>query len=301
MRIINIAALVLLLAHGSTVCVGQDGFVDGVDLTTIKAPWSMRMLGSDLDITRVQVKPDQGSAYFMMISESAKLNVSVFIEPVEKCKTSEECRDHVLGLGNPAWGKYQDLAKGKIKDAYYFEFYRPEVQGRPLKMLDMYAQFVSQGYWVDLHISKALYEKADHAAFEKVVNSVVFVPKSGDATSPFATQAAAGQRTVDSWVALWDNRKCRESHTALSSLTKADNPEAGWIEHCTKVNDFLGKNKSRNLVATAFTRSLPGKTDRPVAIMAYHSDFPKRSAVVEIIALMLEKDSRWVITNYLPQ
>jgi hypothetical protein len=168
-------------------------------------------------------------------------------------------------------------------------------------MLDMYAQYVSQGYWVDLHISKVLYEKADHGLFEKLVNSVAFVPKVGISNTPFDGEIAAGQRTVTSWLALWDNGKCRESHVALSSITKADNPEAGWIAHCTKVNDFLGKNKSRNLVAAAFTRSLPGKTDRPVAVLAYHTDFPKRSAVVEIIALILEKDGRWVITNYLPQ
>jgi hypothetical protein len=294
-----IAMAFLIICAG--VVKAQQAFVDGVDLTTIKAPWTMRILGNDLDVTRVQVKPDQQSAYFMMVSESAKLNVSVFIEPVGKCKSGEECRDHVLGLGNPAWGNYQDLAKGRIKDFHYFEFYRPEVKGRPVKMLDMYAQYVSQGYWIDLHISKVLYEKADHALFEKLVNSVVFVPKSGTANSAFDAEIAAGQRTVSSWLMLWDNRKCRESHVALSSITKADNPEAGWIEHCTKANDFLGKNKSRNLVAAAFTRSLPGKTDRPIAILAYHSDFPKRSTVVEIVALILEKDGHWVITNYLPQ
>ncbi len=136
-----------------------------------------RILGHDLDITNVQAKPDEASAYFMMASKSTKLNVSVFIEPVDKCKTGEECRDHVLNLGNPSWGKFEQLAKGKIKDFSYFEFYRPEVKGLPLKMLDMHAQYVSGGYWVDLHISKALYTKADHALFEKLINSVEFVPR----------------------------------------------------------------------------------------------------------------------------
>ena len=123
----------------------QDTFIDGVDLTTIQAPWTLRILGNELDITQVQAKPDQASAYFMMASASSSINVSVFIEPVDKCKTGEECRDHVLGLGNPAWGKYEKLAKGKLKDFSYFEFYRPEVQGKQLKMLDMYAEYVSQG------------------------------------------------------------------------------------------------------------------------------------------------------------
>jgi hypothetical protein len=122
--------------------VSAQEFVDGVDLTTTKAPWTMRMLGNDLDITNVQAKPDEASAYFMMASGSTKLNVSVFIEPVDKCRTAEACRDHVLNLGNPAWGKFEQLGKGKIKDFSYFEFYRPEVNGEPMKMFDMYAQYV---------------------------------------------------------------------------------------------------------------------------------------------------------------
>ena len=150
----SLLLIIILLSAG--LCLAGD-VVDGVHLTTVKAPWTMRILGNDLDITSVQAKPDQASAYFMMTSESTKLNVSVFIEPVGKCKTGEECRDHVLNLGNPAWGKFEQLAKGRLKDFSYFEFYRPEVQGRPVKMLDMYAEYVSEGYWVDLHISKVLY------------------------------------------------------------------------------------------------------------------------------------------------
>lgn len=301
MRLLHFLTAGVLLILFSGLVRAQPGHADGVDLTTIQAPWSLRILGNDLDITKAQVKPDQQSAYFMMTSESKKLNVSVFIEPVKDCRSSEKCRDHVLQLGNPGWGQYQDLRKGKIKDFYYFEFFRPAVNGRPLKVLDMYAQYVADGYWVDLHISKVLYDKTEHVLFENVVNSVAFVPKGGATTTPFDTQAAAGRRAADSWLELWDNNKCRESHVALSSLTRADNPESGWIDYCRTANKYFGKKKSRNLVGSAFTSSLPGKTERPVAILAYHSDFANRSTVVEIIALMLEKDGRWIVTNYLPQ
>src|SRR6187399_42615 len=72
----------ILLFLSAIVGYSQSTFVDGVQLTTIKAPWTMRILGNDLDITGVQAKPDERSAYFMMSSGSTGLNVSVFIEPV---------------------------------------------------------------------------------------------------------------------------------------------------------------------------------------------------------------------------
>jgi hypothetical protein len=289
----------LLLAIGA--CYGQAPFANGVEITTIKAPWSMRIMNNGLDITNVKVRPDQRSAYFMMVSESRKLNVSVYIEPVDECKSSDECRDHVLGLGNPAWGKFQDLSKGKIKDFSYFEFYRPEIDGQPVKMQDMYAEYVDKGYWIDLHISKVLYSKDDHALFENIVNSVNFVPRSSPGSAGFDMQNKNAADVSANWLAMWDASKCSETYTALSSITRSENSEKSWVDYCNKVTTFLGAKKSRTLIGSAFTASLPPKTEGPVAILAFQSDFANRQGVIEIVALMQEKNGKWIVTNYLPQ
>ena len=289
----------LVLCNGLSIA--QTVFVDGVQLTIIKAPWTVRILGNDLDVTNVQAKPDEQSAYFMMTSASTKLNVSVFIEPVDKCKTSKGCRDYVLASGNPAWGKFQDLAKSKIEDFNYFEFYRPEVEGQPMKMLDMYAEYVDQDFWIDLHISKVLYKKEDHALFENVIKSISFVPKGGQANTPFDAEIASGEKVSIPWLGLWNSMKCRESYQPISSISKQDTSEIFWIDYCKKVNSCLGQLHSRKLIATAFTRSLPPKTDRPLGILAYQSDYSNRNVVIEIIGLLLDKDDKWIMTNYLPQ
>jgi hypothetical protein len=300
MKLTHTLAAVSLIFCFNALLLAQEGFVDGVNITTTKAPWTLRILGNDLDITNVEAKPDNASAYFMMTSESTKLNVSVFIEPIDKCKSGQECRDYVLGLGNPAWGKFEQLSKGKLKDFSYFEFYRPEVQGRPVKMLDMYAEYASQGYWVDLHISKVLYSKSDHALFEKVVNSVAFLPKSGASADRFDNQLEKASSAASLWLELWDSEKCKESYAALSSLTRADTSEASWVDYCTRLNKTIGP-RSRDLIAAAFTSALPGKTQQPVAVLAYHTSSEFKQSFIEIVALIVEKNGAWTITNYLPQ
>jgi hypothetical protein len=295
-----ISTLALLLLCGGY-CFGQSDFVDGVHLTTTKAPWTMRILGNDLDITGVRAKPDEASAYFLMASESTKLNVSVFIEPVAKCKTSDECRDFVLRSGNPKWGKFEQLAKGNLKDFSFFEFYRPSVENQPVKVLDMYAEYVSDGYWVDLHISKVLYTKADHSLFEKVVNSIVFVPKKSPTASDFDAQLDKGQTAAANWLGLWDGDKCKESFAALSPTTKQEITEADWAGYCSRAKGELGANRSRKLIAAAFARALPAKTDRPLAVLAYQSSSQNQPSFVELAALMLEKNGSWLVTNYTPQ
>jgi hypothetical protein len=291
-------SLILVCAIGA---VGQGDFQNGVEVTTLKAPWILRILGQEIDISDVQAKPDQTSAYFMMSSEVTKLNVSVFIEPVDKCKTTEACRDYVLGLGNPDWGKYQDLEKGTLGSASYFQFYRPQVKGAPVNMLDMYAEFVKDGYWVDMHISKVMYEKKDHELFERVVNSSMFVPKASNQSTPFDVQLAKAQRGTETWLLLWDTLKCKESYTAMSTTTRKDLSEKDWVDYCKTYAGGLGKNNSRKLIAAAFTSSTDPKTDRPLAILAYQADFKKKSGVVELVGLLLEKDGGWVVTNHLLQ
>ena len=296
-RLLLFVALVLSLAMIGN---GQD-FVDGVDLTTTNAPWTMRILGSDLDITNVKAKPDEASAYFMMSSASSKLNVSVFIEPVNKCKSSEECRDHVLAAGNPAWGKFEQLAKGAIKDFHYFEFYRPEAMGQPVKMQDMYAQHVLNGYWVDVHISKVLYTKADRALFEKLINSISFIPKTGTPAAAFDAQIARGRSAASAWLSLWDQRKYKETYAALSSLSREGITETQWSGYGLRIMQDLLANKSRKPIAAAFSRTVPEKTERPLAVLAYHSSFEGNPSIVEIVALMYEKNGTWSVTNYIPR
>src|SRR4030095_11563207 len=173
----KILFLVLFILGSLTSVPAQPVLLNQTVLTTPGAPWSIRIDGKSLDIRDVQAKPDEKSGYFLMADDKEEMNVSLFIEPIQTCKTAEECRDFVLNTGNPKWGKFKDLAKGKLGDSSYFEFFRPEVGGLPLRIFDMYSEFVRDGCWVDLHLSKTSYVKGDHALFENYVKALTFVSK----------------------------------------------------------------------------------------------------------------------------
>lgn len=146
--------------------------------TVPEAPWNFVLSSGGFTISQQKFRPDGTAGYFLMSREKDYLTVSLWIEPAENCRTSKACRDMVFKTGNPAWGEYQDLVQSEIGDVSFFEFYRPVVQGQPVKMLDMYAEFVRDDYWIDLHISKVLYRKSDHIIFEDLVRSAAFEPKA---------------------------------------------------------------------------------------------------------------------------
>lgn len=293
-RLIYISVTILIVFQ--TFVSAQAVTKDQISLTTPEAPWTLIIDGNNLEIKTVQVKP--GGAYFLMFPDKDGLNISLFVEPADKCKTSDECRDFVLNTGNPRWGKFQDLAKSKIGDFSYFEFFRPEVQGQPLKMQDMYAEYVGNGYWVDLHISKVLYKKEDKLLFEKLVNSIKFVSKTGGQAQDSDRSLESVQKMAESWLILWGAAKCKKSYGLLSTISRNAVDEKQWVVYCEAGNKALGKLKSRKLLATSLTKSLPTKPDYSGATLRYQSIFENNDSVIEFVSFVLEKDGRWTVANY---
>jgi hypothetical protein len=58
--------------------------------------------------------------------------------------------------------------QSEIGDVSYFEFFMPSFRCVPVKRQNMYAEFVTDGFRVDMHISKALYKPEEHELFERV-------------------------------------------------------------------------------------------------------------------------------------
>jgi hypothetical protein len=288
----QIALTALLIFVFYIPLLAQQVVKDSLKMTAVGAPWDVVVEGGGLDIKSVGTKP--GGAYFLLFPNKDKLNISLYIEPAEKCKTSDECRDFVLNAGNPAWGKFQSLKKAKFGPFSYFEFYRPEVRGQPLQMQDMYAQSVDSGYWVDVHLSKVLYTQDQKQLFEKLLGSIKFVPKQS------AEDKTEGQikKAAQNWLSIWSDQKCKESYGALTSISKEAIKEQQWVEYCSAAHTGLGKLKSRELIAVGTVSSLPSKPEHAGASLRFQSTF-ENGETIEYISLTLEKAGRWTVSNYL--
>lgn len=271
---------------------------DRVAFTVIEAPWMVSLDGKHLEIKDQQVKHDNKSGYFLLYNEKDNLTVSLFIEPAVKCKASDECRDFVLTAGNPEWGKVQDVVKSKIGDFSYFEFFRPTVQNRPLQMLDMYAEYVADGYWVDLHISKVLYKKADHLLFENLIKSIRFVSKTGEPITDSDKSIQAAQKVAEDWMLLWDGGKYAESYKALSAFSKQAIDERAWATYWTTARKPLGRLKWRKIINLSLIKSLEKMPNYSGAVLKYQSSFEDQKDLFESFYLILEKDGSWRVLGY---
>lgn len=280
-------AFLTIFSSAQTVVENRSAF------STADAPWLFLFDLNNLQIKKQQYKPDNKSAYFMLTDEETGFNVSLFIEPVEKCKTSAECRDFVWKTGNPAWGKMQDVVQSKIGEVSYFEFYRPTVRDVRLEVFDMYAEFVENGYWVDLHMSKVQYKKQDHSMFENFVKSVKFIPKKGASAESGDKIIQAAQKSADEWLDLWDAEKYRECFDKLSLIPKKILEDKDWLGVWTQQRKPLGKLKSRKLFEIQTIKEMKGMPGTSGVVFRYQSSFENNDGLIEMLGVVLDTDGRW--------
>jgi tetratricopeptide (TPR) repeat protein len=180
MKKLILALLLISLFSLMAPAYAQQSEGSSVSLTVPKSPWTFFISGEALVLTRQEIKPDGSQGYFMLVDEKAQVFASLFIEPADKCKTSKECRDFVWKSGNPSWGNPQNVKLSEMGEISILELLVPEFQGKPVRQQNLYAEFVVDGYWVDLHLSKVLYRDQDRVVFERMVKSVRFEHKKAE-------------------------------------------------------------------------------------------------------------------------
>ena len=165
------------MIYCQTVATGKILQEKRLEFTLPSAPWTLTMPADDFKLAEKQMKPDGSGAYFHLVDETQNINLSMYLEPVKDCKDSKSCRDMVWKLGNPAWENPKNVVQSQIGDVSFLEFLMPSFQGQPIKQQNMYAEFVVDGFWVDMHISKVLYKPEEHQVFERIIKSIKFEPK----------------------------------------------------------------------------------------------------------------------------
>jgi hypothetical protein len=170
-----VAGIALLLTMGAGVDAAAAD--ERIGFTVPAAPWTLTLPADNFVFAEKKIKPDGRYGYFYVVDEKQNINLSMYIEPVGSCNDSKSCRDMVWKTGNPGWVNQQNIVQSQIGDVSFFEFLIPSFQGQPIRQQNMYAEFVVEGFWVDMHISKVFYKPEEHQMFERIIKAVKFEPK----------------------------------------------------------------------------------------------------------------------------
>jgi len=152
-------------------------FPDRLDFSAPGVPWVMTVPAEDFQIAETRQSPDGRVNYFLFTSVKNGFSASIYIEPADKCTDSKSCRDFVRTSTLPNVPDAENVSSSEIGEVSVFEYFVRGFRGQPVRAHNMNAEFVRDGFWVDLHISKVRYEPQDRKSFEALVRSVKFEKK----------------------------------------------------------------------------------------------------------------------------
>jgi hypothetical protein len=108
----------------------------------------------------------------------------------------------------------------------------------------------------------------------------------------------AAQASVEAWLPLVDNQSYAVSWDTAASLFKAAITQEKWEAAAQTARAPLGQLKLRTLKSATSTTTLPGAPDGEYVVFQFNTTFEQKSAAVETVTAMREKDGTWHVGGY---
>jgi hypothetical protein len=108
----------------------------------------------------------------------------------------------------------------------------------------------------------------------------------------------AAQMSVEAWLSLIDNQSYAASWDAAASLFRNAITQEEWQASVQKARAALGQVKSRTLKSAMATTTLPGAPDGEYMVFQFNTSLEQKSAAVETVTAIREKDGTWHVGGY---
>jgi len=167
MALLQTASQAAKLAVDKGLTLTKDGKYE-IHATT--APWVVRFKHTGLALRQERRMDDGKTRYYHFTAADSPLNVSLFIERVTECKTSNACR--ALQLSGENMKAAVDVKEYDQGEFSILEYKLKEFQGETVNQSNVNAHFVKDGYWLDLRLSQSGPTAENRALFADFLKGV---------------------------------------------------------------------------------------------------------------------------------
>jgi hypothetical protein len=106
------------------------------------------------------------------------------------------------------------------------------------------------------------------------------------------------QTSVETWLSLIDKRSYAASWDTAATLFRNAITQEKWQAAAQAARTPLGQMKSRTLQNATSTTTLPGAPDGEYVVFQFRASFENKSAAVETVTAIREKDGTWHVGGY---
>lgn len=113
-----------------------------------------------------------------------------------------------------------------------------------------------------------------------------------------AAGTAAANGAASGFLALLDAGNFADSWSQGAALLRGAVPQDHWNGVVGSMRKPLGDVKSRKLLSSTYTRSIPGAPDGEYVIVQYQTEFANKAGAIETVTPMREADGSWKVSGY---
>ena len=108
----------------------------------------------------------------------------------------------------------------------------------------------------------------------------------------------AAEVSAEAWLSLIDNQSYAASWDTAASLFKGAVAQETWRAAAQAARSPLDPMKTRTLKSATVTTSLPGAPDGEYVVFQFDATFEQKSAAVETVTTIRERDGTWRVGGY---
>jgi hypothetical protein len=111
----------------------------------------------------------------------------------------------------------------------------------------------------------------------------------------------AALAAAEQWLAAVDQGQYAKTWKEAASYFRNAVTRDSWEQSIEAVRKPLGKRVSRTVKSAAYTTALPGAPDGEYVVIHFETVFEHKSAAVETVTPMLDRDGKWRVSGYFIQ
>lgn len=100
------------------------------------------------------------------------------------------------------------------------------------------------------------------------------------------------------WLTLSDANDGASTWDQAAPAFRAAISKADWSEALKQTRQPFGAVKSRKVMSSEFTHSLPGAPDGEYVVIQYDTQFEHKTHAVETVVPMRDQDGNWKVSGY---
>ena len=143
-----------------------------ITLTLPSLSWALEIPGTGFRTERPRMAPSLESRSVLATNKQTGVTLSAFLEKAARPGTAKECRDYYWSRGRQNSIPKDQIRMSDTGDKAILEYTVLEAMGVKVQQKNMNVYLAQDGYWMDVHISKALFKPGDEKLFQDIVKGI---------------------------------------------------------------------------------------------------------------------------------